>query len=249
MPAETLTGPTGSTPDLIALLDARGRRRSPASTKGYKPTRPPGNKGREFGPDPLPIQDIKKLLDACVPQRPGTLGDLSALRLRALIVLLWRTGMRISEALSLEERDLHREVSTILVRHGKGDKRRLLVMDAWGWDQLQPWLDARLELPPGQIFCVLNGPTAGRAMHGSEVRRQFRDVRKRAGVRRRFAPHQLRHSFAADVRKEGDADLLTLSLQLGHSDLRSTQIYLRGIAVDEVLEPIASRRPPMIPLT
>jgi site-specific recombinase XerD len=58
-------------------------------------------------------------------------------RLRGLIVVLWRAGLRISEALSLAERDLDPSRGAILVRHGKGDKRREVGMDEWGWEQLR----------------------------------------------------------------------------------------------------------------
>jgi hypothetical protein len=49
----------------------------------------------------------------------------------------------------------------VLVRHGKGGRRREVGMDAWGWEELQPWLERRLQLPVGPLFCVINGPTNG----------------------------------------------------------------------------------------
>jgi site-specific recombinase XerD len=62
------------------------------------------------------------------------------LRLRGLIVVLWRAGLRISEALALTESDLDEARGAILVRHGKNDKRREVGMDQWGWELLRPWL-------------------------------------------------------------------------------------------------------------
>jgi integrase len=59
-------------------------------------------------------------------------------RLRGLIVVLWRSGLRISEALALAESDLDRRRGAILVRRGKGGKRREVGMDSWGWEQLDP---------------------------------------------------------------------------------------------------------------
>ncbi|MCA1677738.1 MAG: tyrosine-type recombinase/integrase, partial [Actinobacteria bacterium] len=73
--------------------------------------------------------------------------------------LLWRAGLRISEALSLAESDLDRARGAILVRRGKGGKRREVGMDAWAWDQLVPWLRQRTELPVGALFCIIHGPT------------------------------------------------------------------------------------------
>jgi integrase len=83
------------------------------------------------------------------------------LRLRGLIVVLWRAGLRISEALALLETDLDQSRGAILVRHGKGGKRREIGMDRWGWEQLQPWLQHRATLPVGAPFCILLGRHAG----------------------------------------------------------------------------------------
>jgi site-specific recombinase XerD len=69
------------------------------------------------------------------------------LRARALIVLLWRAGLRISEALALAESDLDHMAGGVLVRRGKGGKRRHVGMDRWGWQQIDPWLERRVALP------------------------------------------------------------------------------------------------------
>jgi integrase len=70
-------------------------------------------------------------------------------RLRALIVLLWRAGLRISEALALQESDLDPTRGAILVRRGKGGKRREVGMDRWAWNQLEAWMEIRRRLPIG----------------------------------------------------------------------------------------------------
>ncbi len=113
-------------------------------------------------------------------------------RLRAMIVVLWRAGLRIHEALALAEHDLDPRRGSLLVRNGKGGKRRELGMDEWGWEQLRPWLTARPELPGGKLFCIIDGPTRGRPWSSAAVRRECRRLAAQAGVRRRFAPHQLR---------------------------------------------------------
>ena len=84
------------------------------------------------------------------------------LRLRGVIVVLWRAGLRISGALALAESDLDRGRGAVLVRRGKGGRRRELGMDRWGWEQLDPWLAFRSTLPVGALFCVLRGATRGR---------------------------------------------------------------------------------------
>jgi site-specific recombinase XerD len=65
-------------------------------------------------------------------------------RLRGLIVVLWRAGLRIHEALVLAEADLDRQRGSLLVRRGKGGRRREVGMDAWAWEQLELWLQVRV---------------------------------------------------------------------------------------------------------
>ena len=90
--------------------------------------------------------------------------DRHGYRLRALIVVLWRGGLRVAEALALGERDLDRRRGSLLVRNGKGGRRREIGTDLWGWEQLRPWLAAPRELPVGPLFCVIDGPRGpGRA--------------------------------------------------------------------------------------
>jgi site-specific recombinase XerD len=110
-------------------------------------------------------------------------------RLRAVIVVLWRAGLRIQEALALTETDLDQRRGSVLIRHGKNDKRREVGMDAWAWSALAPWIADRTDLPVGPLFCVIDGPTRGRAWSASAVRVELRRVARDAGVRRRFAPH------------------------------------------------------------
>jgi site-specific recombinase XerD len=124
-------------------------------------------------------------------------------RIRGLIVVLWRAGLRISEALNLAEEDLDPERGALVVRRGKGGKRRESGMDDWGWEHLRPWLEHRARMPVGPLFCVINGPTRGRPWSGSAAREQLRHLAVAASVRRRFAPHQLRHAHAVEMAREG----------------------------------------------
>jgi site-specific recombinase XerD len=72
-----------------------------------------------------------------------------------LIVVLWRAGLRINEALSLTETDLEEQRGSVLVRHGKNYRRRQVGMDAWGWTALRPWLTERAALPVGPLFSAV----------------------------------------------------------------------------------------------
>jgi hypothetical protein len=76
-------------------------------------------------------------------------------------------------------------------------------MDTWGWEQLRPWLTSRRDLPVGPLFCVIDGPTRGRPWSSAAVRVELRRLASQAGVRRRFAPHQLRHAPCGRARPGG----------------------------------------------
>jgi site-specific recombinase XerD len=191
--------------------------------------------------DPPNVEEIVAVMRAAGEKVGG-------LRLRALLIVMWRAGLRISEALALAETDLDSRAGSIVVRRGKGDKRREVGMDTWAWDQLGPWLDRRTSLPVGALFCVIQGPTCGRPWSASSVRSQLRSVAESAGVRRRFAPHQLRHAHAVEMAREG-VPLMVIQRQLGHTNLGVTSIYLQGIDNAEIIDTVHARRPPMIPAT
>jgi site-specific recombinase XerD len=175
-----------------------------------------------------------------------TIGDRAwGHRLRALIVLLWRAGLRISEALSLQEGDLDRSRGAVLVRRGKGGKRREVGMDRWAWELLDPWLEIRRELPIGALLCVVHAPTAGRRWEASAARKQPHHAAAAAGVRRRFAPHQLRHAHAVEMAHEG-VPLVVIQRQLGHAHLGITSIYLQGIDSSEIISTVHGRPSPTI---
>ena len=217
------------------LLDSAGRRRSPASMPGYHLGRIPRNKGQRYPADPPRTEEI-----VAVMRHAGE--NLHGDRVRALIVILWRAGLRIQEALSLTELDLDPRRGSVLVRRGKGGHRREIGMDVWGFEHVQPWLDARREMPVGPLFCVLDGRTRGRAWSAGAGREALRLRAVRAGVRRRFVPHQLRHAHAIELAREG-VPLNIIQRQLGHQNLGVTSIYLQGIDPGEIIETIHARRP------
>jgi site-specific recombinase XerD len=124
-------------------------------------------------------------------------------RLRGLIAVLWRADLRICEALALPEADLDARRGSLLVRRGKGGRRREVGIDDWAWEQLEPWLQARVKLPVGPLFCVVTGATHGRPWAAAAARTELRRVAREAGVRRRFEPHQLRHAHAVEMAREG----------------------------------------------
>ncbi len=201
--------------------------------------RRPANKGRRYPADPPRVEEIVAVMRRAGDRPHG-------LRTRALIVVLWRAGLRIAEALALSESDLEPSAGSILVRSGKGGRRRIVGMDEWGWQQLRPWLGYRRQLPVGSLFCVINPPRCGGPWASSAVRGHLRELAHQAGVRRRFAPHQLRHAHAVEMAREG-VPLNVIQRQLGHANLGVTSVYLQGIDTAEIVETVRSRRGPVIP--
>ena len=165
------------------LLDAAGRRRSPATLPEFHAGRPPRNKGMRYPADPPTIEEIVSVMRHAGDRVHGR-------RLRGLIVVLWRAGLRICEALALAETDLDARRGSLLVRRGKGGRRREVGMDDWAWEQLEPWLAGA-------------GRAAGRA---AVLRRQRRHARAALGRRRR----PLRSCAASPARPAcGDASRRT----------------------------------------
>jgi site-specific recombinase XerD len=220
------------------VLDSAGRRRSSATLPGYHAGRAPRNKGPLYPADPPTVEEIVAVMRLTGEHRHGW-------RLRAMIVVLWRGGLRIHEALALAELDLDPRRGSLLLRNGKGGKRREVGMDEWGWEHLRPWLSARAELPVGRLFCIIDGPTRGRPWASAGVRRELRRLAAQAGVRRRFAPHQLRHAHALELAREG-VGLNIIQRQLGHANLGTTSIYLQGIDPEEIIGAVRARRAPMM---
>ena len=173
--------------------------------------------------------------------------DAHGRRLRGLIVILWRAGLRIQEALALAESDLDPRRGALLVRRGKGGRRREVGMDAWGWEELQPWLELRLQLPVGPLFCVINGPTRGRHWSSAAARADLRRTAVHAG-----SGGASRHTSSGTRMQSSSREgvpLIVIQRQLGHSNLGITSIYLQGIDSAEIIETVHARRQPMIPVS
>jgi site-specific recombinase XerD len=221
-------------------IDAAGRRRSPATMPGYHAGRPPSNKGRTYPADPPTVDEIIAVMRQAGDSPHG-------LRARSLIVVLWRGALRIQEALSLTESDLDPCRSSVIVKEGKGGHRREVGIDSWALNTgVRPWLEVRAKLPVGPLFCAIDGPTSGvRPWSSAAVRAEFRHLAAEAGVRRRFAPHQLRHAHAVELAREG-VPLPILQRQLRHRNMATTSIYLYGIGAEEVIATVASRPAPMM---
>lgn len=190
-------------------------------------------RSRRRPPEVLTEPEAIALLKACSSRAP------TGIRNRALIAVLWRSGLRISEALALELRDLDLEAGTLRVRHGKGDRSRTVGVDEQTCAMLARWLDRRRTLGPGArapVFCTLQG---GR-LDCSYVRRLLPRLARKAGVDRRVHAHGLRHTYAAELARER-TPINVIRDALGHSTLAVTDRYLRDVAPMHVINTIRAR--------
>jgi integrase len=152
------------------LVDSTGRLRSPAATPGHWAGYAPSNKWLRYPADPPTVEEIILVMREA---GPGAYAD----RIRGLIAILWRAGLRISESLALTESDLDPNTGSVLVRSGKGGKRRMVGMDDWGWEHVGRWTEHRNQLPIGPLFCILAGPTRGRGWSATAARGELRGSR------------------------------------------------------------------------
>jgi site-specific recombinase XerD len=185
-------------------------------------------------PEPLTVPEVELLLGACGRAPTGV-------RHRALLTLLWRTGLRISEALALEPRDVDLEGAQLRVRHGKGDRCRVVGLDPRARRALQDWTTTRVGLDPPQgapVFCGIRNP--GARLNPGDVRDSLHALGRRAGIAKPVRPHGLRHTMACELAAEG-VPVNVIQRALGHSSVATTHTYLNHVAPQEVLDCMRSR--------
>lgn len=217
--------------------DPLDRRRSPVTLPGHRRGLPPANKGRTFPAEVLDAAEVLALLDA-LPRRGA-----AALRNRALIVVMWRAGLRVEEALALEPKDLDLDRGAITVLRGKGAKRRVVALDAGARPFLEAWLAARATLELAEnapLFCGTRAGVIGRRMGRPYVTEMLKRYAERAGITKRVHPHGLRHTCAAEMSRAG-VPVRLIQQQLGHNDLRMSAHYIDHLAPDEHIERINAR--------
>jgi integrase/recombinase XerD len=199
----------------------------------------PSTKGRRFPAEPLTGREVEALIRAC--SRRGSAG----IRDAALIALLAGTGLRISEALALRLVDLDLEQASLRVLHGKGDRSRLVGLDSGAQALLERWLTRRVRLGIGRtcpIFCAISGSQRGRRLSPGAVRKKLHELGRRAGIEKRVHPHGLRHTFAVELARER-VSLVLVSAALGHSNVATTDTYIRHLGNEDVVELMRDRGP------
>ena len=189
---------------------------------------------RRFPAEVLTDPEVRALLDACGgPYHPV------ALRNRALIALMYRAGLRVSEALALSPKDVDLDTGTVRVLHGKGDVSRTVGLDPGACAVVARWLEERTRDNVGQAGPLLCTASGGPVCTGY-VRRLLRRLGGRAGIAKRVHAHGLRHTHAAQLRAEG-IDVGIISKQLGHRSIMTTIRYLDHIAPVAVVEAVRNR--------
>ncbi|MEL7196900.1 MAG: tyrosine recombinase [Pseudomonadota bacterium] len=170
-------------------------------------------------------------------------GKPSSLRMLALIELLYGSGLRASELVSLPISAVPRDAPLLTVM-GKGGQARMVPISARADEVLEKWLNVRPAEPKSNFLF----PSRGKSGHLSRVRlfQSLKDLAVRAGIGpAKVSPHVLRHAFATHL-LEGGADLRVLQTLLGHADIATTQIYThvdaaRLVALVNERHPLATR--------
>lgn len=151
---------------------------------------------RRLDADLLTAHEIERVVRACSHRAP------TGIRNRALIAVAWRSGLRLGEVLALRPKDIDLEAGTLVVQHGKGDKRRVVGLDAGTAALIARWLEVRRQRGingRARIFCTLRGDE----LDQSYVRHLLPRLARKAGIEKRVHAHALRHAYAVELEREG----------------------------------------------
>lgn len=193
----------------------------------------PGNAGKTYPAEVLTRDEVRRLIAACSRRAP------TGIRNAALMATMYRTGLRVSEALALQPKDVDSKTGTVRVLRGKGAKARTVAIDAGALAMVDRWMQVRAKRRikrSAPLFCTLRGG----GMKPEYVRAMMRRMASRADIERRVHPHQLRHCFAVELVEEGVA-LPIIQRLLGHSSLSTTATYLQGLRPQAAIDAIKAR--------
>jgi integrase/recombinase XerD len=169
-------------------------------------------------PEILTLREIEQLLEQ--PNLQTSLG----IRDRAMLEILYATGMRVSELTHLPTHQVNLEGGYVLL-YGKGSKERVVPLGSEAMKWITLYLKtARGKLAKGKESSMLFINRSGRGMSRQGFWKSLKGYARRAGLHKRITPHLLRHSFASHL-LEGGADLRSVQMMLGHVDISTTQIY------------------------
>jgi len=235
--ANSLTLPTVAREDILNYLETKKNANLAGSSifaaaiairqfhrflaeRGHAPSDPTSGMGlpkfKQKLPEPLSIQAVGSLLDAPIGAK------FHQIRNRAMLELMYATGMRVSELLGLTLPMLNLEECQARIC-GKGDKERIIPFGQKAKEAVLVYLTARAHrfpLDPATLFLTSKGQPINRGTFWWELKRMAR----RVGLQGRITPHQIRHSAATHM-LEGGADIRVLQEFMGHSLITTTQRY------------------------
>jgi integrase/recombinase XerD len=169
-------------------------------------------------PEVLSLKEIEQILEQPNVRTPLGVRD------RAMLEMLYATGMRVSELTQLPTHQVSLEGGYVVL-YGKGSKERVVPL---GSEALK-WVALYLKTTRGVLSKGKDSPLlfvnrSGKGMSRQRFWRNLKDYAQRAGLHKRITPHLLRHSFASHLLERG-ADLRSVQMMLGHADISTTQIY------------------------
>ncbi len=197
-------------------------------------------RARRALPKVLSVAEVDRLLSTAEAEAAADVPpdrQQAALRLYVLLELLYATGMRVSELVSLKRAAVMRDAAFLTIM-GKGNKERIVPVNDRARDAMKTWVKA---LEPGPFLF----PASGEDGHLSRqvFARDLKGLAGRAGIASaRVAPHVLRHAFASHL-LQGGADLRVVQTLLGHADISTTQIYTH--VLDEKLRTLVESKHPL----
>lgn len=169
-------------------------------------------------PEVLSLDDINRLLK--VPSARQIQGK----RDKAILELMYATGLRVSEIASLKLDDLNLEVGFLKCK-GKSSKERLVPLGKIAEKFVANYIEeVRAKLLKDKLSSVLFLAQGGRPLTRQSIWKMIKKTVKKAGIKKRVSPHTLRHSFATHLLERG-ADLRSVQEMLGHSSITTTQVY------------------------
>jgi integrase/recombinase XerD len=170
-------------------------------------------------PKALSISDVRSFLElSSSPTKPTMIRD------AVMLELLYSSGLRVSELVSLKLDDIHLDAGFLRVL-GKGSKERIVPVNTRAIEKLKAYMNRqRLEILKKRLSTYLFITGRGKPMTRQRFWQAIKTLGRKSGIK--LSPHTLRHSFATHL-LEGGADLRSVQKMLGHSDISTTQIYTK----------------------